>query len=152
MMNNAAAISELMPGMVKHAGLWEGVYTHLDADGAEIDRHRAVVRCEFPDDGPYAYIQHNHFTWDDGREARVELPGVLRGDKLWWDTETFKGCAWETNFGLILLNLERKDEPGARFYEIIALGEGGAHRARTWQWFRDGQLYKRTLCDEKRVA
>ena len=152
MMSNAAAISEIMPGMVKHAGLWEGVYTHLDAGGAEIDRHRASVRCEFPDEGPYAYVQHNHFTWNDGREMRAELPGVLRGDKLWWDTETFKGCAWETDFGLILLNLERKDEPGARFYEIIALGEDGAHRARTWQWFRDGKLYKRTLCDEKRVA
>lgn len=147
-----AAVADIMPAMLKHAGVWEGVYTHLDAKGDLIDRHRARVRCAFPDEGPYAYIQHNHFTWDDGRELRAELPGVLREGKLWWDTETFTGCAWETDFDLIMLNLERKDEPGARFYEMIALGESGANRARTWQWFRDGKLYKRTLCDEKRVA
>lgn len=33
-MNNAAAISDVMPAMVKHAGSWEGVYTHLDAAGS----------------------------------------------------------------------------------------------------------------------
>ncbi len=150
--DNTAAIRDAMPALLRHAGVWEGIYTHLDAAGAVIDRHRARVRCEFPAHGPYAYVQHNHFTWEDGREARVKLPGVLREGRLWWDVETFKGCAWQTDFGLILLNLERKDEPGARFYEIIALGDGADHRARTWQWFRNGKLYKRTLCDEKRIG
>lgn len=137
--------------MLKHAGLWEGVYTHINTAGELIDCHRASVKCVFPEDGPYAYIQYNHFTWDDGREFRAELPGVLRDGKLWWDTETFKGCAWETDYGLIMLNLERKDDPGANFYEIIALGDDGVHRARTWHWFKDGKLFKRTLCDERRV-
>lgn len=148
----SSSLAEIMPGMLRHEGLWEGVYTHIDAGGALLDQHRAGVKCVFPKDGPYAYVQYNHFTWEDGRELRAELPGVLRDGKLWWDTDTFKGCAWETDFGLIMLNLERKDDPGANFYEIIALGDDGAHRARTWHWFKDGKLYKRTLCDEKRVA
>lgn len=138
--------------MLNHAGLWEGVYTHINTAGELVDRHRASVECIFPEDGPYAYIQYNHFTWDDGREVRAELPGVLRDGKLWWDTETFKGCAWETDYGLIMLNLERKDDPGANFYEIIALGDDGTHRARTWHWFKDGKLFKRTLCDERRIT
>ena len=81
----------------------------------------------------------------------MELPGVYREGRLWWDTETFHGSAWETHDGMILLNLERKDDPGARFFEIIVMGETGKHRARTWHWFKDGKLFKRTLCDEWRV-
>jgi hypothetical protein len=26
-----------------------------------LDTHRVHILCEFPDAGPYAYIQHNHF-------------------------------------------------------------------------------------------
>lgn len=146
------SVGDIMPVMRKHEGVWEGIYTHIDEDGSLVDRHRARVACIFPETGPYAYIQQNLFTWDDGREYRAELPGVLRDGKLWWDTETFTGCAWPTDYDLILLNLHRKDEPGANFYEMIALGETGEHRARTWHWFKNGSLYKRTLCDERRVA
>jgi hypothetical protein len=141
-------IAATMPSMLRHAGLWQGTYRHLDAQGQLVDQHQASVRCVFPADGPFAYIQHNHFTWADGREVRAELPGVLRDGRLWWDTPTFAGSAWETAEGVILLKLDRKDEPGAHFVEVIVLGPTGTHRARTWHWFRDGALYRRTLCDE----
>ena len=108
--------------------------------------------CEFPENGEFAYIQHNLFIWPDGKEQRYTLPGRLQDDKLWWDTPTFSGCAWQTDFDIILLNLTRKDEVGANFFEMITLGETGKHRARTWQWFREGQLYKRTLCTESKVS
>lgn len=150
--NKKNQLSQVMPGMMKHAGLWKGFYTHLDAEGGLIDQHQSTVECEFPETGPYAYIQHNQFVWEDGREARATLPGILKNGKLWWDTDTFKGCAWETDFGLVMLNLERKDDPGANFYEIIALGQDGRHRSRTWHWFKNGKLFKRTLCEEKRVG
>jgi hypothetical protein len=146
------ALSDVMPTILRHAGVWEGVYRHVDTTGALIDQHRTRVRCEFPSSGPYAYIQYNHFLWDDGRELKAELPGVLRDGKLWWDTPTFHGYSWETDDGILLLNLTRKDEPGAHFFEIITLGSTGDYRARTWQWFKDGRLYKRTLCDEQRVT
>ena len=144
-------LTGIMPAMLKHEGIWEGTYRHIDAENEMIDIHHARVVCEFPSEGPYGYIQRNLFTWGDGREYRSVLNGVLRDGKLCWDTETFDGSAWETDHDLILLNLNRKDEPGANFFEIICMGESGVDRARTWHWFRDGRLYKRTLCDETRI-
>ncbi len=151
-MNDAAEFRKAMPSMLRHEGIWEGVYTHVDEKATIIDQHRARVVCEFPTDGPFVYIQHNHFIWGDGREHKVQLPGVFRDGRLWWDTETFHGSAWETSDGLVLLNLDRKDEPGASFFEMIALGDTGKHRARTWHWFKDGKLFKRTLCDETLIG
>jgi hypothetical protein len=34
---------------------------------------------------------------------------------------------------------------------MINLAPDGESRARTWQWFRDGRPWKRTLCDEERI-
>ncbi|MEP2987861.1 MAG: hypothetical protein ABJL11_09720 [Parasphingorhabdus sp.] len=144
-------LSDVMPQMIRHEGIWKGIYRHVDANSVEVDVHNARVECIFPAEGPYAYIQKNLFTWADGREYHSTLNGVLRDGKLWWNNEIFEGCGWETDFGLILLNLERKDDPGANFYEIICLGDDDKHRARTWHWFKDGQLFKRTLCDEYRA-
>lgn len=146
------ALKQAMPGLARHGGTWKGIYRHVDAQGALIDMHHATVRCEFPDTGIFAYLQHNHFEWEDGRETRAVLPGVLRDDRLWWDVDTFEGYSWETRDGILLLNLNRKDEPGANFFEMITIGSTGEHRSRTWQWFRDGKLYKRTLCDERLVS
>lgn len=50
-----------------------------------------------------------------------------------------------------MLKLDRKDIPGAYFLEVIILSENNIDRARTWHWFKDGQLFQRTLCDERRV-
>lgn len=141
-----------MPGMRLHEGTWEGVYTHIDSDAAIIDKHKVRIRCEFPTSGEFVYIQHNHFMWEDGREFKATLPGTFKDDRLWWDLDTFKGSAWETKDGLILLNLDRKDDPGANFFELIAMGSTGRHRSRTWHWFKDGKLFKRTLCDEWKVS
>lgn len=141
-----------MPSMLKHEGKWEGKYTHLNMDAEIIDQHDAAVVCEFPEMGEYPYIQYNHFTWKDGRELKSELPGKYKDGRLRWDTETFIGSAWESHDGIILLNLDRKDEPGARFFEMINLGATGNNRARIWHWFKDGRLFKRTLCDEWRVS
>ena len=35
--HNMAILAEAMPAMVKHAGVWEGTYRHVDTKGAEID-------------------------------------------------------------------------------------------------------------------
>ena len=141
-----------MPSMLRHEGLWRGHYRHVDTNGVLLDMHAAEVECVFPTNGPYAYVQRNRFTWEDGREQTTILNGVLRDGRLWWDNEAFQGCGWESHFDLILLNLDRKDDPGANFYEIICLGSDGRHRSRTWHWFKDGKLFKRTLCDETLVG
>lgn len=139
------------PAMRAHEGLWEGTYRHLNAAGQLEDEHRARVLCEFPTTGAVFYRQTIRFSWSDGRTRDAAFDGFIRGDAVWFDTPTFQGRSWETGDGLVLLNLARKDEPGANFFEIICMGEGGQSRARTWHWFRDGALYRRTLCDEVRV-
>ena len=145
-----------MPAMLDHAGVWTGRYTHISPTLEVIDSHSSRVECLFPDNGPHAYIQHNHFTWDDGREHRATLPGTFRDGRLWWDVEAFHGSAWQSRDGEILLHLHRRDEPGASFREIILLGgtdaDGVTYRTRTWHWFKDGRLIRRTLCEERRLA
>jgi hypothetical protein len=150
-MSLRAALHCVMPDILRHEGVWRGVYRHVDAHAVLIDQHQATVRCEFPDAGPFAYIQHNCFTWPDGRTHEAVLPGVLRGDRLWWDVETFSGSAWQTQEGVIMLRLARRDDPGAEFFEMIVLSEDGQSRARTWQWVKAGRCVRRTLCDEERL-
>lgn len=141
-----------MPALFAHEGIWDGTYRHVDADGTLIDQHRMRTRCEFPASGEYAYIQHNHLIWPDGREQRLSFGGVFRDGRLYWDTDRFHGHGWETLDSVLMLTLHRKDEPGVRFTEMIQISDDGESRARTWQWFRDGTPFKRTLCDERRVS
>lgn len=148
------------PAMRAHEGVWTGVYTHLDAGGRQVDRHSARVVCEFPAGaearGEPFYVQHITFTWPDGRVREDRFDGRISGERgsderILFDTPTFTGAAWESG-DLVLLHLDRKDEPGAYFVEIIVMAPGGESRARTWHWFKDGALIRRTLCDEVREA
>ncbi len=141
----------VMQIMRRHEGTWRGRYRHIDIDGVMLDEHETSVECVFPESGPYAYVQRNRFSWADGREEAMEFGGVLRDGMLHWDTEIFSGYAWVTHEDAILLKLDRKDEPGVSFKEIILLEDGADHRCRTWHWFRDGAPFQRTLCDEYRV-
>jgi len=141
-----------LPVMLQHEGVWQGVYRHLDLEGNVIEKLDSKVICEFPTSGKSAYTQHNHFTYADGSQKEVSFPGVQRGDRIWWDTETFQGYGWEAGANTVMLKLDRKDIPGAYFLEVIVLSENNIDRARTWHWFKDGKLFQRTLCDERRVS
>ncbi len=141
-----------MPNMLRHIGNWEGIYRHFDRDGQLIDQHRTWTRCEFPDDGEHAYIQHNRMVWDDGRVVERSFGGAYRDGLLHWDTDRFIGTGWETREGSVMLRLDRKDEPGVHFIEMIHLANDGKTRARTWQWFENGAPTRRTLCDEWRIG
>ncbi|MGJ3231788.1 MAG: hypothetical protein ACFE0P_08320 [Oceanicaulis sp.] len=145
------ALNIAFPAMRAHEGVWTGTYTHLDAAGCEVDRHESRVVCEFPASGQPIYVQHITFTWPDGRAREDRFDGRIAGDRIVFDTPSFSGAAWESG-ELVLLHLDRKDEPGAYFIEIIALADGGRTRARTWHWFKAGALIRRTLCDEVREA
>ena len=104
----------------------------------------------FPESGDYHYVQRNRFESADGETREVEFGGVLDGNLIRWDTETFSGYGWTTLDDVILLTLDRKDLPDTKFTEIIVLGDDSITRARTWHWFREGMLFRRTLCDERR--
>lgn len=141
-----------MPNMLRHAGEWEGVYRHIDRDGTLVDEHRMWTRCEFPESGEFAYIQHNRLNWADGRSESRVFGGAYRDGLLHWDTDRFTGTGWETREGSVMLRLDRKDTPGVHFIEMIHLSADDQTRARTWQWFESGSPTRRTLCDEWRIA
>ena len=151
-MSNRGKLAAIMPAMLLHEGSWRGRYRVVDLEGRVTDEHSSHVQCEFPDDGEFCYVQRNRFSWDDGREFESEFGGRLEGDRILWDTDRFSGFGWATQDNVVLLTLERKDEPGCHFTEVIVLSPDHSHRARTWHWFRDGELYQRTLCDERRVS
>ena len=151
-MGHRQNMQNALPAMLLHEGVWEGTYRVIDLDGRVIDQHESRVVCLFPDDGPYAYVQKNRFTWKDGRVFEAEFGGELRGDRIFWDTDRFEGYGWATLDDVVMLTLDRKDRPGESFTEIIVLAPDRSHRARTWHWFKKGALYQRTLCDERRVS
>lgn len=151
-MGNRAELAAAMPAMLVHEGHWDGWYRHFAADGTLLDAHRTRTWCEFPDDGPFHYVQHNWLSWDDGRTATYEFGGTLRDGKLWWQTDRFAGFGWQTGLDVLMLKLDRLDVPDAHYVEMIVLGEGGRTRARTWQWFQHGVPLKWTLCNEERAG
>lgn len=149
-MGNRADLAAVVPAMLLHDGHWQGWYRHFAADGALLDAHRVKTWCEFPDDGPFHYVQHNWLTWDDGRSATYEFGGTLVGDRLVWETDRFAGYGWQTAEDVLMLRLDRLDVPDAYYIEMIALAADRRTRARTWQWFQGGAPWKWTLCNEER--
>ena len=150
-MGHRAELQRLMPAMLLHEGTWVGTYRFVDLDGNTVDEYQSRIECVFPDDGPWVYVQKNHYAWADGRVFENEFGGELKGDRIWWDTDRFSGFGWTTRDDIVLLTLERKDNPGESFSEVIQIAPDGIHRARTWLWFRDGKPFQRTLCDERRA-
>lgn len=140
-----------MPSIVAHEGEWDGIYRHIGADGILIDEHRTWTRCTFPEQGEDHYVQHNRMIWADGRTAEYRFGGRFENGRLRWNTDRFSGVGWETE-GIVMLRLERLDVPSAYYVEMITLAPDGRSRARTWQWFKDGRPWKRTLCDEERTG
>ena len=151
-MGHREDLKQNMPALLLHEGTWTGTYRFINRDGKFIDAYRSRIECIFPDDGPWVYVQKNHYEWPDGRVFETEFGGELKGDRIWWDTDRFRGYGWTTHDDIVMLTLDRKDNPGERFSEMILLGADRDYRARTWQWFRDGKPFQRTLCDERRVV
>jgi hypothetical protein len=152
MSGNRAQLIAVMPAMLAHEGWWDGWYRDVDTDGALLDERRMLTHCEFPDAGEWHYVQHSRLAWADGREAEYRFGGRLEGDRIAWRTERFHGYGWQTHEDTLMLRLDRLDVADAYYIETISIAPDGRSRARTWQWFRGGAPWKRTLCDERRAA
>jgi hypothetical protein len=50
-----------------------------------------------------------------------------------------------------VLTWTRKDMPRHYLYEMIQISEDGNNRGRTWHWFEDDVLVRRTCIKEHRV-
>ena len=147
------SLREKMPLLARHEGVWDGVYRYFDKDGKKIDEHKSRVLCRMI--GADDYHQTNYYFWADGRKDNRDFPAIVKQDRLVFYTE-ITGWAAEVpldeNSRTIMLHWTRNNEPGLYLYEMIQISDCGQYRARVWQWFREGQLLKRTLVDEQRVS
>ena len=148
-------IKEAMPLLARHEGVWEGMYRYYDADGNKVDEHKSRLVCRFPESGEIDYHQTNYYTWADGSTEERDFPTQMGDGRLLFSGD-IQGWAAELpvdeNKRTILLHWTRKDTPDVYLYEMIQISDCGRYRSRVWQWFKSGQLVKRTLIDESKVS
>lgn len=145
-------IREDMPVLARHEGSWEGEYVHVDPAGNILDRHRAELTCSFPTDGEWPYFQVNTYTWADGRREEIRFPAAYHDKQIWFDTDRIDGRAWEIDDKTVILTWVYKQDAGNYLYEMIQIDASGNNRARTWHWFENGEIVRRTLIKEHRVS
>jgi hypothetical protein len=147
-------VREVMPILASNEGVWEGWYRYYDAKtGKMTDEHKSRLLCRLVDEGTSErYYQTNHYYWADGRHEIREFPAEYRDGRVWWDNDLIKGWAAHMqpdDFNRsTCLNWTRHNEPDVYLYEMIQNSDDRKNRARTWQWFRNGICFQRTLIDE----
>jgi hypothetical protein len=146
-------IRDAMPLLAANGGVWEGVYRHYDAaSGRMTDEHLSRLFCRILDGEAHDYSQSNHYFWADGRTEIREFPATYRDGRIWFDNDLISGWAARMEPDDLnhsqCLNWVRKGEPGVYLYEMIQNNADFTSRHRTWQWFRDGRCFQRTLIDE----
>ena len=146
-------IREAMPLLARNDGVWEGWYRYYDAaTGKLTDQHRSRLLCRITDEPGREYHQTNHYFWEDGRSEVRDFPSRYENGRIWFDNDLIQGWAAamqpDDYNRSTCLNWMRQGEPDVFLYEMIQLSEDGKNRARTWQWFRKGKCFQRTLIDE----
>lgn len=147
-----AGIKDEMPVLARHEGDWMGTYTLIDTEGNILDKHDSHLTCQFPADGPYSYYQINRYHWPNGKHEEHQFPGIYQDKKLLFDIERIQGHAWEADNSTVLLRFTYKSMPEMHLYEMIQISSCDNYRSRTWHWFKNEQLIRRTLIQEERVA
>jgi len=152
---SADEVRKAMPLLARNEGVWEGWYRYVDRSGNLVDQHRSRLFCRLRDDGPTAYHQTNHYFWEDGRVEVRDFPAWYEKGRIWWnDLITGWAAAMQPDDynRSTCLNWTRNGEPDLYLYEMIQLSDDGINRARTWQWFKGGICFQRTLIDETLVT
>jgi hypothetical protein len=154
-----AEFRKRMPQLMDSVGVWEGWYRYYDArTGALTDQHRSRLFCRIMEEegAPYPYHQTNQYFWEDGRTDFREFPAWYDDGRIWWDNDLITGWAAPMQpddfHRSTCLNWTRKGEPDLFLYEMIQHSANGINRARTWQWFKNGVCFQRTMIDERRVS
>jgi len=139
--------------LARHAGIWEGRYTHLDArDWSVQEELRFRIRVECPAPDGTAYRQTSRYWTKDGHAEELVYEGRGRGDRVDFDTGRIRGECWKIDADAVYLTFAFTEDPRGRIAEMIQLSGDGRHRARTWHWFRDEALWRLTLVKETRVS
>lgn len=149
-MSGANATMDLLR---QHVGIWEGDYTHIDpADRSVQESYAFRIKVECPDYGPIAYRQTSRYRWDDGRTTELVYTGIAQGDRLLIDDGRVRGEIRAIEPQTLYMRFGYTADPGNQVTEMIQLSRDGRHRARTWHWLRDEQLWRITLVREQRKS
>jgi hypothetical protein len=140
-----------LPLLARHAGIWEGEYTHLAPDRRVQDQHLFRILVEIPDAGPVHYRQSSHYWWPDGRSQQLAYEGSFRDGGVHIDTGRIHGTCRAIDGETLYISFGFHADPAGHVCEMIQLSPDGIHRARTWHWFRDHVLWRITLVREHRV-
>jgi hypothetical protein len=144
------SIRDEMPVLARHEGDWVGTYTLIDLEGNILDKHNSHLTCTFPKSDLFSYYQTNRYRWADGKYEEHQFPGTYRAKKLWFDTERIQGYAWEVDNSTVILWFGYKTMSDMHLYEMIQISPCNNYRARTWHWFKNHQIFQRTLINEQR--
>jgi hypothetical protein len=152
-MSAPADIRSAMPLLADNEGVWEGIYRYYDAvTGKLTDEHTSRLICRIVEGQEFAYHQTNFYFWADGRSETREFPAWYENGRIWWDNDLIKGWAAamqpDDEHRSTCLNWVRKGESDIYLYEMIQNSDDRRYRSRTWQWFRNGRCFQRTLIDE----
>jgi hypothetical protein len=140
-----------LPLLARHAGIWEGEYTHLAPDRRVQDQHLFRILVEIPDAGPVHYRQSSHYWWPDGRSQQLVYEGRYADGRVHIDNGRIRGACWSVDEETLYITFGFHADPAGHVCEMIQLSPDGIHRARTWHWFRDHVLWRVTWVREGRV-
>lgn len=137
----------------RHAGVWEGRYTHVaPPDWRVVGAQAYRIEVEVFEASPIAYRQTSHYRHADDRTETLRYEGVLRptDDRVVFDDGRIRGECWAIETDTLYMWFTYAAAPTHRITEMIQLSRDGQHRARTWHWFESERLVKLTLVDERR--
>ena len=135
----------------KHTGIWEGVYTRIDADGNKYDQWKSKLTIKLFDDNKYHQV--NEYFWPDGHYELHDFGVCVFNEygELIFDNPRILGKSWETN-NSICLTWSYRNKPGSNLFEMIDLIGDGTHRIRTWKWSLGDVFQGNTMIEERRTA
>jgi len=150
-------LAQRLPVTFDQAGVWDGEYVHLNAAHEIVDRHASRIICRVDDEGEHPRMrQTNVYTWPDGSREIRYFEASLEGDRIIYDNDLIRGWNVDGKHDpakrTILVGWTRKDAPDIEFYEYINPSADGNRKHRVWQWFRGGDLIRRTLINETRAG
>ena len=144
-------VREFLPLLARHQGIWEGEYTHVAPDRSVQDGYLFRILVEIPDEGPAHYRQSSHYWWPDGRAQQLVYEGFYQDGRVHIDDGRIHGSCWSLDDETLYLTFGFHADPAGHVCEMIQLSPDGAHRARTWHWFRHDVLWRITLVREHRI-
>lgn len=143
-----------MPVLTRHEGTWDGYYRYYNASGDKTDEHRSRLLCRFLSDDDYH--QTNYYYWQDGKKEVRDFPaGYDAQNKRILFTDLITG--WAAELGpdehnrTVMLYWKRPTE-NIHLYEMIQISDCGNKRHRVWHWFKDDDLFQRTLINERKIS